>query len=155
MLMTNASFLASHSLFLFSFFFFFLLLEHRIVFVCSSQSRLFCCKIFFFLFLTLTNFSTSLSSLFFVFLSVLQPVYVILQAKSIREVSRGEDDTYTFTTDQGYGAGESLFAFALGVLQSRHSGSQTSSPSCPCKMHQSFESLEVWNLLWRVYNHVL
>lgn len=43
------------------------------------------------------------------FLSVPQPVYVILYAKSIKEVTRSDDDTYTFTTDQGYGPGKSLF----------------------------------------------
>lgn len=43
-------------------------------------------------------------------------MYVILQAKSIREVTRGDDDTYTYFTDQGYGPGESLLALALAVL---------------------------------------
>lgn len=68
------------------------------------------------MFLTLTTFFYIAFLLFFAFLSVLQPVYVILHAKSIREVTRAEDDTYTFTTDQGYGPGESLFALALAVL---------------------------------------
>lgn len=44
-----------------------------------------------------------------------EPVYVILHAKSIREVTRAEDDTYTFTTDQGYGPGD-MAGLAIGLL---------------------------------------